>query len=314
MPFDGLGNYTASPVPNFPAVTGTAINSSYYNNVINDIVTAFNNCLTRDGQGKPSASINWNGQTITNIAGISATGLILTAASAVGAAGFRLPHGVAPAAPTNGDFWTTTAGLFGRINGATVSFGVSGAITASAFTMSTARLLGRSTAATGAIEEISLGATLALAAGSLAVASVPNALTFNNAGGGAASGTTFNGSAARTISYDTVGAAPVNPQVQSVVSAATVTPVFGNDMVKVTAQAAALNFANPTGTAVEGWGIVLRIKDNGTARAITWGAQYRAFGGGALPTTTVLGKTLYVNMIFNQTDTKWDVVATSQET
>lgn len=32
----------------------------------------------------------------------------------------RMPHGVAPSAPTNGDFWTTTAGLYVRVNGATV--------------------------------------------------------------------------------------------------------------------------------------------------------------------------------------------------
>ncbi len=36
--------------------------------------------------------------------------------------------------------------------------------------------------------------------------SVANSVTFNNAGTGAASGTTFNGSAARTISYNTIGA------------------------------------------------------------------------------------------------------------
>ena len=32
----------------------------------------------------------------------------------------RLPHGTAPTAPVNGDMWTTTAGLYVRINGATV--------------------------------------------------------------------------------------------------------------------------------------------------------------------------------------------------
>jgi hypothetical protein len=37
-------------------------------------------------------------------------------------------------------------------------------------------------------------------------ATVPNAVTFNNAGSGAASGTTFDGSAAQTISYNTIGA------------------------------------------------------------------------------------------------------------
>src|SRR5690348_4323308 len=35
-----------------------------------------------------------------------------------------------------------------------------------------------------------------------------NALTFNNGGAGAASGSTFNGSAAVTISYNTIGAQP----------------------------------------------------------------------------------------------------------
>jgi hypothetical protein len=37
-----------------------------------------------------------------------------------------------------------------------------------------------------------------------------NALTFNNSGSGVASGTTFNGSAARTISYNSIGAAPTS--------------------------------------------------------------------------------------------------------
>lgn len=103
-----------------------------------------------------------------------------------------------------------------------------------------------------------------------------------------------------------------NPQIQAVTSAATVTPTFNNDMVKITAQAAALTLANPSGTAVAGWGIAIRIKDNGTARAISYGAQYRAVGV-TLPTTTVISKTLYLGMIYNADDTKWDVTAVAQE-
>jgi hypothetical protein len=34
---------------------------------------------------------------------------------------FRAPHGVAPTSPTNGDIWTTTSGMFVRINGVTKS-------------------------------------------------------------------------------------------------------------------------------------------------------------------------------------------------
>ena len=108
------------------------------------------------------------------------------------------------------------------------------------------------------------------------------------------------------------GGASTAPNVQAVTSAATVTPVFGNDLVKITAQAAALTIANPTGTAVPGAGLAIRTKDNGTARAISFGTQYRALGV-TLPTTTVAGKTLYLGLIYNSDDTKWDVVAVAQE-
>jgi hypothetical protein len=102
------------------------------------------------------------------------------------------------------------------------------------------------------------------------------------------------------------------PAIQSVSSSATVTPTFADDMVKITAQAAGLTLANPTGTAIPGLGMVIRIKDNGTARSITYGSQYRAIGV-TLPTTTVISKTLYLACIWNSDDTKFDVVAVGQE-
>lgn len=102
------------------------------------------------------------------------------------------------------------------------------------------------------------------------------------------------------------------PNVQAVTSSATVTPTFSNDLVKITAQSAALLLANPAGTAVDGWGIVIRIKDDGTARAITYGAQYRAIGL-TLPTTTVSGKTLYIAGVWNSEETFLDVVAVGQQ-
>lgn len=49
---------------------------------------------------------------------------VTVAASTLGAAGLNLPHsattGVAPSTPKDGDMWTTTAGLYVRINGVTV--------------------------------------------------------------------------------------------------------------------------------------------------------------------------------------------------
>lgn len=96
------------------------------------------------------------------------------------------------------------------------------------------------------------------------------------------------------------------PRVQSVTSSATVTPTSANDEVVITAQAAALNIANPSGTMVQGQALVIRVKDNGTARAITWGSDYRPIGV-LLPNTTVTGKVMYIFMIWNSTDTKFDV-------
>jgi len=49
----------------------------------------------------------------------------------------------------------------------------------------------------------------ALTGNATTASSVNNSVTFNNGGSGAASGTTFNGSAAQTISYNTVGASPL---------------------------------------------------------------------------------------------------------
>jgi hypothetical protein len=112
--------------------------------------------------------------------------------------------------------------------------------------------------------------------------------------------TTFNNKASYT------------PRVQSVTSSATVTPVNTNDLVKITAQAASLTIANPTGSWDEGQSLMIRIKDNGTARAITWGTNYRAIGV-TLPTTTVLSKTTYVGIIYNATDTKWDVIGVTTQ-
>jgi len=51
---------------------------------------------------------------------VDITGKLTTVASALGGAGFNLPPGTAPSSPTNGDLWTTTGGLFARINGGTV--------------------------------------------------------------------------------------------------------------------------------------------------------------------------------------------------
>jgi hypothetical protein len=68
-----------------------------------------------------------------------------------------------------------------------------------------------------------------------------------------------------------------------------------------------------TGTPTQGQPWVVRFKDDGTGRAITWGASYRAVGV-TLPTTTSAGKTIYVGGYYNATDGIYDAIAVSMET
>lgn len=81
------------------------------------------------------------------------------------------------------------------------------------------------------------------------------------------------------------------------------------DEFDVTAQAGDLKLNNPSGTPVNGQKLIVRIKDDGTPRALTYDTQFRASSDLALPTTTVLGKVLYMGFIWDSTDSKWTLLA-----
>ncbi len=99
-------------------------------------------------------------------------------------------------------------------------------------------------------------------------------------------------------------------RVSTITSSASPTPnADTDDMYTVTALATAPTFGAPTGTPTEGQTLVIRIKDNGTARVLAWNAIYRASTDQGLPTTTVLSKTMYLGFRYNNTDSKWDIVA-----
>lgn len=448
MPYDGSGNYVPPSAPTFPAVSGTPISSSYYNSVINDISLALNNVITRDGQGKPSAAINWNGQNLTSVNSLSATTatfntlavsttanitgsltagsllntpilwpvqgtktlvsdaitvtaadfyyvvateggtatdtlstinggtsgqiLILRSFSAAqtitinNSANIKVPYdivitspgelvaliydnaagGWVPIAVPDSLFTSTVQGTVPASGGGTTNFlradgswaapatvslnaltmnnSGAGAASGTTFDGSVARtisyntigapsLTGTGASGTWGISISGNAATATSATSATSAGSVTNSLTVNNGGAGAASGTTYNGSAARTISYNTIGAQPAVPNVQSAASTATLTPDGDdNDICVLTAQAANLTIAAPSGSPTQGRGMVLRIKDNGTSRTISWNAIYRAIGV-TLPTATTVSKILYVGMIYNSTDNKWDVTSIAQE-
>lgn len=209
--------------------------------------------------------------TVTNVSALTlgTTGIDLSSSVATGTTTPVITLNVPTASATN-------RGALSSSDWTTFNNKVStGAITGSGLTMATSRLLGRTTASNGAVEEITVGTGLTLSGGTLSAA----------------------------------------PNVQSVSSAATVTPTASNDLVKITAQTVALTLAVPTGSPVEGQALMIRIKDNGTARAITWTSGtggYRAIGV-TLPTTTVAGKTTYIGLIYNSDDSRWDAIGVTTE-
>ncbi len=88
----------------------TLVSSTTTANVCNTTATTVN------AFGAASVALN-----IGNASGpITFAGRIVTTLSSTTRAYFNLPHGAAPTAPVNGDVWTTTAGLYVRINGSTV--------------------------------------------------------------------------------------------------------------------------------------------------------------------------------------------------
>lgn len=95
------------------------------------------------------------------------------------------------------------------------------------------------------------------------------------------------------------------------------TPTINTDNAdchQITALAAAITSmtTNLSGTPTDGQELDIEILDNGTARAITWGASF-ASGPATLPTTTTLSKWLYVKFRYSSSRSKWICMATGSE-
>lgn len=73
-----------------------------------------------DGLGTNTPSLNFTSSGIEVQGTLSTQGLLITKAAEATLSGFRLPHGIVPTAPVDGDMWTTPAGLYIRISGVTV--------------------------------------------------------------------------------------------------------------------------------------------------------------------------------------------------
>ena len=176
-----------------------------------------------------------------------------------------------------------------------------------------------SVATTGAV---TLAGTLAIANGGTNATATPTA-------GGVAYGTgtayaiTAAGTTGQILTSNAAGAPTWSSAFNATaVSTASVASPLAWDssayaQYALTALANALTInADANAAPVDGQKMTFRIKDNGTARALTWttgsAKSFRVIGT-TLPTTTVVSKIVYVGCIYNAADARWDVIAVAQE-
>ena len=107
----------------------------------------------------------------------------------------------------------------------------------------------------------------------------------------------FNIAATRIVTTVTQSATPaINTDVTDIVS------------ITGLAQAITSFTTNLTGTPVAGQLLMIQITDDGTGRAITWGAKFANSGTIALPTTTVASTMLRVAFQWNTVTTTWQCI------
>jgi hypothetical protein len=107
----------------------------------------------------------------------------------------------------------------------------------------------------------------------------------------------------------------ITPRITTIVSSATPAINTDNaDAVTITALAAAITSmtSSLTGTPSDFDKLMIRIKDDGTGRAITWGESFVS-SAVTLPATTVAGKVTTVGLQYDSVKVKWICLAVDQE-
>jgi hypothetical protein len=109
---------------------------------------------------------------------------------------------------------------------------------------------------------------------------------------------------------DVGSAGTLNRRTVSVANDLAPSPNIANtDCYEISALAGTVSISIPTGTPQNGQSLWFRIRDNGTARTVSYNPIYRASVELPFPSTTVVGKWLYLGFVYNATDARWDLVA-----
>ena len=78
MAFNGSGAFLPQDPPAYPAIPGEDIIADYFNAIIDDIISGFGNCITRDGQSPPTANLPMGNFKHTGAAPATAAGEYIT--------------------------------------------------------------------------------------------------------------------------------------------------------------------------------------------------------------------------------------------
>jgi len=222
-----------------------------------------------------------------------------------------------------------------------------GVITTSGLTMNTARVLGRVTAAVGAIEELTtsgsgnvafttsptfvtptLGAALATSINKVAISTPATSATLTLADGStlATSGafsTTLTASAATNVTLPSTGTLATLAGTETLTNkritkrlvtttddSTAVIDVDVTDVYQLSAISNNTTFST-TGTPTDGQSLIIRFKDAGAAKTLSW-TGFTAIGI-TLPNTTVISKWGYVGCQYNSAAATWHAIAYALE-
>lgn len=178
--------------------TGTTFNGSAAKTISYNTIGAYPSGSNPAGYTTNTGTVTSIAASATAVNGLSLSGGTITSSGTIGISGSIT--GVSLTAGVSGTLPVANGGT-----GVTTSTGTGSAVLSTSPTLVTP-LLGTPTSgnfSTGSFTWPTFNQATTQQAGSVA-----NSITFNNGGTGGATGTTFNGSTAQTISYNTIGAYP----------------------------------------------------------------------------------------------------------
>ena len=102
------------------------------------------------------------------------------------------------------------------------------------------------------------------------------------------------------------------PRVFTLTATSTANPsinVDAYDQYNIIGLGVAITSVTIAGSGVDGQKLLIRIKDNGTGRSISWGASFVNSGVGTLPTLTIANKTHPVFLVYDAAKSLWVCMA-----